>query len=335
MTAGGWLSLERSGAPVGLALVALIAAGTGALAAEPVALAVTRHPLEAERPFETRVGRLEHRGTIEIKGRHAGFGGFSALRIGADGTQFLALSDNGLWMSGTFDIDARGWLRGASATRIGRLAGLDGTALATKIDRDAEAMALLADGSLLVAFEVRHRLWRYPPGIDPLAGRPVPFPSPAGLDRSPANMGIEALATLPDGRLLALTEGLMASDDTLQGWLWQDERWQSIRYRRHGDYRPTDAAALPGGGVVVVERRFAALTGLGIRIVRIDPPDLAPGAVIEPVELARLLPPQVIDNFEGIDARRGADGATLLYLIADDNFSPLQRTLIALFALID
>lgn len=315
--------------------VALLIISLPSLAAEPVALAITRHPLDFERPFETGIGRLEHRGTIEIKSGNARFGGFSALTVGEDGAHFVALNDNGDWLSGRFEFDALGWLSGVSSATIDRIAGLEGRPLARKRDRDAEAMTRLADGSVLVAFEETHRIWRFPPGPEPLAGTPVTFPSPPDLDLAPGNMGIEALAALGDGRILALTEGLVVEDGMLRGWLWEDGRWLPIGYRRTGDYRPTDAALLPDGDVVVVERRFSILAGLGIRVARIARRDLAPDAVIETTELARLSSPQVIDNFEGISAHRSPDGRTLLYLIADDNFSPLQRTLVALFAMVE
>lgn len=331
----GRARLVRHSHGIGLAIVAGIAAAAGVLAAEPITLAITRHPLDGEKPFATRVGGLEHRGTIEIKARHSGFGGFSALRVSADGERFVALSDHGRWLSGSFVVDANGWLAGVAGAEIGTLAGLDGLPLASRLDRDAEAMATLPDESVLVGFENRHRIWRYPPGGEPLANPPLAFPAPPGLERAPANQGIEALAALPDGRLLALTEGLRVGDDEIQGWLWQDGAWRSIRYRSTGDYRPTDAAALPGGGVIVVERRFSTFTGLAIRIARIAPDALVPDTVIQTSEIARLFSPHVIDNFEAIAARRGTDGATLLYLIADDNFSPLQRTLIVLFALVE
>ena len=46
-----------------------------------------------------------------------------------------------------------------------------------------------------------------------------------------------------------------------------------------------------------------------------------------------LRPPLIFDNFEGIAARSGAGGETLIYLLSDDNFNPLQRTLLLMFAL--
>jgi hypothetical protein len=38
---------------------------------------------------------------------------------------------------------------------------------------------------------------------------------------------------------------------------------------------------------------------------------------------------------EAIDAHRNASGETILTIISDDNFSPLQRTLLLRFALIE
>ena len=42
-----------------------------------------------------------------------------------------------------------------------------------------------------------------------------------------------------------------------------------------------------------------------------------------------------IDNMEGLSVHRAADGALVLTLISDDNFSPLQRTLLLQFTLAD
>lgn len=322
-------------AVLGLTILGMIAASLPIAAAEPVVLAVTRHPLNPDAPAERRTGRLAHRGTIELRAEDPRFGGFSALHVDPAGRRFLALSDQGHWLRGTLVFDAAGQLAGADDAEIGALAGPDGRPLAGKAGSDAEAMAVLADGSVLVAFERRHRLWRYGAGPTPFSPPPVPFPAPRGLDLAPANGGIEALAVLGQGRIFALSEELETGEGTLAGWLWRDAAWQPLRYRRTGEYRPTGAAALPDGGMVVVERRFSIATGLGIRVALIRETALDGDAAIEPMELARLLPPEVIDNFEGIAASRAADGTTLLYLISDDNFSALQRTLLAVFALYD
>jgi len=50
--------------------------------------------------------------------------------------------------------------------------------------------------------------------------------------------------------------------------------------------------------------------------------------------IAELKPPLNIDNMEGIAARSGDNGETIIYLKSDDNFDhDDQRTLLLMFAL--
>ncbi len=60
---------------------------------------------------------------------------------------------------------------------------------------------------------------------------------------------------------------------------------------------------------------------------------IVPGARLDGAVVAVLRPPLTVDNLEGVAVRRGAAGGTLIYLVSDDNFNPLQRTLLLLFAL--
>ena len=41
-----------------------------------------------------------------------------------------------------------------------------------------------------------------------------------------------------------------------------------------------------------------------------------------------------LDDFEGVAVRRGAGGATIVYILSDDNFNPLQSNLLLLFVLL-
>ena len=81
----------------------------------------------------------------------------------------------------------------------------------------------------------------------------------------------------------------------------------------------------------VLERRVS-LAGLAARIVALDTADIRPGARLVGRELGTLAPPAMSENFEGIAARRAPDGGVLLYLLSDDNFVPLLRTLLLQFA---
>ncbi|MBV8535488.1 MAG: esterase-like activity of phytase family protein, partial [Alphaproteobacteria bacterium] len=50
-------------------------------------------------------------------------------------------------------------------------------------------------------------------------------------------------------------------------------------------------------------------------------------------EIAHLQSPLTLDNFEGISAVRGPNGTVRVYIISDDNYTFLQRTLLFMFEL--
>ena len=113
-------------------------------------------------------------------------------------------------------------------------------------------------------------------------------------------------------------------------------------YARTGHLSPTASAVVPAGkgagGVLVVERHWAQVGGTTVCIRRIAARQIADateGMLLTPKKIARLEAPLTVDNFEGISVRRGVGGAALVYLISDDNFNPLQETLLMLFRLDD
>ena len=108
-----------------------------------------------------------------------------------------------------------------------------------------------------------------------------------------------------------------------------------MSYRPGPGFKPTSAALLPDGGVLVLERRFTLLGGLAIRVVRLSADEIKPGARLTGEELAFFRPPLAIDNMEALAVRRGPAGETLVYLMSDNNFNPIQRTLLLHFALDD
>ena len=65
----------------------------------------------------------------------------------------------------------------------------------------------------------------------------------------------------------------------------------------------------------------------------VAPAAIRAGGEMAGEELAEWSPPLTSDNFEGIAVRRNDSGETLIYIVSDDNFSPLQRTLLLMFAL--
>jgi len=70
-----------------------------------------------------------------------------------------------------------------------------------------------------------------------------------------------------------------------------------------------------------------------MQIRRIRGTDVRPFAVLEGDVVLRLDVRYSIDNMEGLAVRTGAKGETLLYLISNDNFNGLQRTVLLEFEL--
>ncbi len=323
---------------IAAAMLAVVAAAAGTFdigrgRAHGLEVESVARRLNVEDGTQREVGRLRWRGGLELRAADGDFGGFSGLYL-HDDHRFTAVTDKGRWLTGRLLYDPAGDLAGIDDTEMGRLRDPAGRPLEGKRDQDAEALAPLADGSVLVAFEHRHRIWRYPAGRRALAGTPRALSPPAGFAALPGHDGVEALVALADGRLLALGD-IAGTGDDLRGFLWDGEAWADLAYRTSAGFVPAGAALLPGGDVVVVERRFTPIGGLTIRLRRVAQGDVAPGAVLVGEELALLAPPLTVDNMEGIDARLGRDGETLLILISDDNFHFLQRTLLLMFELLE
>jgi len=92
---------------------------------------------------------------------------------------------------------------------------------------------------------------------------------------------------------------------------------------------------LPNGDLLLLERKFSLLDGVGVRIRRIAQAAITPGATVDGPSIFDADLGQEIDNFEGLDVHVTADGETVLTMVSDDNFSMLQRTLLLQFTLID
>ncbi len=281
----------------------------------------SRIPFDEKDPARARVDRLIWRGGLQLGADDDRFGGWSDLRVDPDNKRATLISDRGGALELGLDFD--GMLKGVGPSRIGNLIGPNGRALDGHRHVDAEGLARLPDGGFAVSLERRHRILIYPPADPPFTRPPRTLAAPPGFDDVPNNGGMEAIVALPDGRLLVFVE------ERPWGFIGGDKGWIKFEYRAGDGFKPVGVCVV-GDAAIVLERSFG-WAGFASRIVRAPLAEFREGAVVAGAELARLRAPLAIDNFEGIDATKDASGRDLLWLISDDNFSFLQRTLLVCF----
>lgn len=301
-----------------VAIVLLLAALAGCRSPAGDGLTAESRPLSPDAPQFDRLGAVEVLSIHQLRSGREWFGGISGLSY--DGHTVIAINDVGHWLRFRMEVDVDGRPVGFGDLKIASLGGLDGS----KEDGDAEEIRVTRDG-WVVSFERRHRLLRYRQG---LSGPPEPLATPPNYDQQPENGGVETMTQLPDGRLLLLSEEGNSGDGQGLGWIGRPGAWQALSYRRTGQFHPSSATVLPNGDVLVLERSFSLLGGFSVRLVQVAAADLRPGMVIEGRELFTLAPPYLVDNYEGIAVWPRQDGRLVAYLVADDNFSPLQATLL-------
>ncbi len=300
-------------------------------AADPVKVNSAR--IEPTNSGGERNGQLIFLGGFELASGDPRFGGLSGLALSKDGDLLYAVSDRGYWLTARLHHDSQGVLRGIDSWQIASLLAPSGSVLKRSM-RDAEALIRDRDGSFIVGFERNPRLWRYPASREAFALPPRPLPLPPDLLKAPSNGGLEAVAILPDRRLVLITERYKNDNGTTKGWLMNKNRFSSISYLQSDGFEPTDISPLPNGDLILLERRYNLLRGAIVRVRRLPATGIRPGAHLKGEELAVLKAPFEVDNFEGLAVRQHPTAGTLLYMISDDNYSFLQRTLLLQFHLI-
>jgi hypothetical protein len=322
-------------AAFGLGLLGLAMAQPTALPARKVTLTARPIPLSTSDPALDRIGGLRYRGGLWLEVKDAGFGGLSGLALQGTsaGPSLLAVTDQGARFSARLVLKD-GRLTGLESGALEPLTDLQGKPVVGKAYSDAESLTRLPDGRILVGFERRHRIWVYGPDLN---GPASAFGTPTSLGEAPSNGGLEALASWPDGRVLAITENLLRPSGNhaaflLHGMAWTDLEWRASE----PDFLPVDAAVLPNGDLLVLERRFSVLAPrrLSSRILRVRADAVRAGTVLEGSVLAELTAPLVVENFEGLAVLSTASGITYLAVVSDNNFSLPQRTLLLWFELV-
>lgn len=277
---------------------------------------------------------IEPAGAWALWSPHPRFGGLSGLLVEGEpaGVRILAVSDQGWWFGGRF-VAARDGHRLEDA----RLAPMrdPGGETYDKAGGDAEGLTRLG-ARLAVAFERDHRImWLRD------TGRLGGTVRDRAFEELPTNKGIEALASLSDGRLLALAES--RAEDGVRLFLIDPEapdapedeaaaqRLVEARLAIPGRHAVTGADVGPDGRLYLVLRDFSMVLGLSIRVMRYRLGEDGLPVADSAETLAAFEQGSGIDNMEGIAVEAAPEGGLRLWLLSDDNFNPLQRTLLLRF----
>lgn len=311
-----------------ICLAVLAVAGCGAraeTATEPVAITAEPVPLDPTKAARAHIGALSYAGGFQLTSPAKDFGGFSGIDVLADG-RFISETDAGRVLTGRIVLDQRGRLAGVADTVMASLTDPQGVAYDRKRDADSEDVTFLPGGGFAIAFEQLHRIETY----SQIGAASRRLARPPGADEFQPNRGLEALTVWTDG---AHRPRLVQGAEDGRVWSCDMEGagceliLDPVRDGPEKDFSLTGLDALPEGqGMVAVYRAFDLIHGNRAMVAWIRPD--APRKV---TVLARLSAPYTVDNMEGIAALPNPDGSIRLYLVSDDNFNPIQRTLLLAF----
>ena len=301
----------------------------------------TKHiPLNHKDASLTKVGKLRYMGGVNITSSKRKFGGISSFVISPNGEKILGISDRGLWLTATITYDQNNHLVNLNNGRMAPLKNIQNHTEGHA--RDPEALTAVDGSGYVVSFESPHTLRYFQ------ANKPYDYGSlltasaeeltfapdmPDSYVSLPQNLGIEALTTMPDGRMLAFSENTLTREGVTlaQGWIIGRGRVEALSYEIDPAYRPTDMATLPNGDILVLERHFSLAKGMAARLIQLPIKSIKIGQSIKGTVIADLAYPFNLDNMEGLAVRQNKAGETLVYIMSDNNYNRLQRNLLMMF----
>ncbi len=274
-------------------------------------------------------------GGLALSSQDERLGGVSGLGLGLvppvsdNGVRMIAVTDSGSLLRGdlVFETEPAIMLTGVHDRTLS-VERLTDARTGVRV-RQAESLAIW-DERLAFGFEVDHRVGVMRRGTK-ISDLPVPI-ALRGLSRF--KNGVEALATLPDKSLLAISEGVQR-EDGLRAWIYDDQRedWPILVYEWDKAFAPTGADVTPDGRFLVVsERKFVSMREpLSNRLMVVPVSDIAEGSRLKPQQILDLDPILgAVANVESVAILPTADPEEFLIVVAtDNNYINLLPTIIA------
>jgi hypothetical protein len=268
---------------------------------------------------------LKLNGAWELKSANSEFGGFSALYVSGPAMTFV--SDRGALVRVQRGEQYLRWSGVISALPPGC------GEMTSKFDRDTEALAVDSQsGAFWVGFEHRS-------GICRVASRGqggTQFRAPPQMKDWYLSKGPEAIVRLRTGGFLVFQE--QAKDWTGISQLLYFDRDPVLKgakvikmgYRPPTGYLPVDAAQLPDGRLLVLNRRFSLPFNFSNRLSIVEFSRPRAGLVLSGPIVARIDGEGIADNYEGLAVDNDGEDLTI-WLVSDNNFLSIQRSLLLRF----
>jgi len=303
---------------------------------QAVAITINATPIPAfqpDNPAQLRFGSLEFRGGLVLTSTHKSFGGISALYVQPDGEHFLVVSDRATWFRGriVYENDRPVGIADAYSAPV-----LDGDGQPAP-RWDTESIAVNGN-TLYVGLERIHSIFSFDYDGKTFPANARPVAGPPELKDLPFNQGLEAMVFVPKkynlaGTLIGFSEKGLTEAGNMKAFLIGGPTPGVFAVKRTDGYDISDAAILPNGDILILERQYALQRGVTMRIRRIRLEDIKPGALVDGPTVVETDVNSQIDNMEAMSVHRNRSGETVLTLMSDDNFSPIQRTLLLQFVL--
>ena len=291
----------------------------------PVTINAEAIPLSSEALRQQAVGPFRYVAGWALSSEHDDFGGWSGMVLGEAGKSIVAINDKGDWLTAQLALASPQPLSNATIRPFESGATMG---LMDKFDFDAESLVRSGNG-FLVGMEQDHRILV----VDAIGGpsRRAAYDSQIDLSILSPNGGAEAMTKLEDDRLMVFAEHGLDVHGTLPAWIAGPTGVVHRRFAPPHNYSPTDAATLPNGDVLLLMRYFSALDGVSAKLLLLSAAEIASSDTLRGTELAHFAEPLSVDNMEALDIRVQPDGTIRLFMMSDDNFNPLQRTLLMVF----
>lgn len=287
-------------------------------------MTVTASRYVPEGGWPRRVGLLAPVGGVTLTSRDPAFGGFSALALWRG--RAVLLSDGG-------NVIALR-IAGTHLQRIAATALRDGPMTGWERDmRDSESLVIdRATGRAWVGFERANALWRYAPGFVAAEA----WRAPPEMRDWGTNNGPEAMVRLNDGRFLVFREGWLKQRGPRDALLFDGDPASSataltkLSYEPPSGYSPSDAAVLPNGDVLVLNRHWTFPLAFANLLVRIRRDEIRAGAALRGQVVADLGGTLSHENGEGLAVAQ-EHGRTMIWIVTDNDGFDWRPTILAKF----